>query len=326
MLKRNRHRISQIFRRGLLAAAVSLLLVSCGETESTDQEAYRSYGITCLEKGEYDEAVKAFQRALSVSHSVGEVEIDINMYLARAQYLAGDSEGAIETYSVLIQYNHYAAAYYQRGNLYLAIGETDKALADYDSAVDENRSDYEMYIGIYETLSASGMKDQGLAYLEKASDISGEKGKDHFYKGRIQLLLGNTDEAISLLKTAIEQNYAEANFYLATLYREQGDDTTAQSYLDAYLSSEDVDALALYNAGVTEMSAGDYESAVVFFDAVRKQSETEEVNMQSVLKNLAVAYEKLGDFESAKAILEDYVETYPEDDEASRELTFLETR
>ncbi len=326
MLKQNGHRISQILRRGLLVTAVSLLLVSCGETESTDQEAYRSYGISCLDKGEYDEAVKAFQRALAASHHVGELEIDINMYLARAQYLAGDTEGAVETYTAIINYNDDSAAYLQRGNLYLATGDQEKALADYDSALSEDRGNYELYISIYETLTASDMEEQGKSYLEKASEISGEKGKDHFYKGRIQLILGNQEEAVSLLETAVDQGYVEANFYLATVYRNQGDETTAQSYLDAYLSSEEVDAVALYNAGIVEMTAEDYASAIVFFDAVRKQGEAEGVNMQATLKNLVVAYEKLGDFKNAKAILEDYVKTYPEDDEANRELTFLETR
>ena len=49
-------------------------------------------------------------------------------------------------------------------------------------------------------------------------------------------------------------------------------------------------------------------------------------NKQSVMKSLVIAYEKTADFTSARKVLERYVALYPEDEEAKRELTFLETR
>ena len=42
--------------------------------------------------------------------------------------------------------------------------------------------------------------------------------------------------------------------------------------------------------------------------------------------NCIFAYEKLGDMETAKSLLSEYVKDYPEDEEAAKEAEFLETR
>ena len=42
--------------------------------------------------------------------------------------------------------------------------------------------------------------------------------------------------------------------------------------------------------------------------------------------NMIVAYEKMGDLESAKVLLKEYLEDYPDDEDAKKEIEFLETR
>ena len=49
-------------------------------------------------------------------------------------------------------------------------------------------------------------------------------------------------------------------------------------------------------------------------------------NRQLVMKTLVIAYEQNLDFASALELMTQYVEDYPDDEEAKRELTFLETR
>lgn len=51
---------------------------------------------------------------------VGDEEIDICFYNAKAQYLSGDIDGAIESYTAIIDYNGNADAYYLRGCQYFA--------------------------------------------------------------------------------------------------------------------------------------------------------------------------------------------------------------
>ena len=49
-------------------------------------------------------------------------------------------------------------------------------------------------------------------------------------------------------------------------------------------------------------------------------------NKQILMKTLVIAYEQSGDFAAAKEAMVQYLESYPDDDDAKREFTFLETR
>jgi TolA-binding protein len=48
--------------------------------------------------------------------------------------------------------------------------------------------------------------------------------------------------------------------------------------------------------------------------------------LQSLAFNEVVAYERLGDYAKAKELLTKYMQNYPDDEEAKRELAFLESR
>ena len=44
------------------------MLTGCGsDDKAKDKDAYRQYGINCIENGSYDDAVDAFQKALDLS-------------------------------------------------------------------------------------------------------------------------------------------------------------------------------------------------------------------------------------------------------------------
>ena len=60
------------------------MLTGCGSGDKAkDKDAYRQYGINCIENGSYDDAVDAFQKALDQSvGSVGAEELDICYYKA----------------------------------------------------------------------------------------------------------------------------------------------------------------------------------------------------------------------------------------------------
>lgn len=302
----------------------ALLLVSCGKTENNKELDYRDEGLAYMSEGDYEEAIKSFQKALDNTDEIKETEIDICMYKALALFKSGDPEGAREVYDALIDYKQYAQAYYQRGNLSLYEGDYDSAIADYEAAIEEEPKNYELYIGIYTTLKHYNHPEEAVGYLRTAQDISGEKGKDHYYKGRIALLMGNEEEAVKLLELAIEQGQGEANFYLSEIYRKEGDDEKAGSYLAAYMEGDNVDADALVSTGELEMSEGKYSQSVVFFEAAKSLGNT--TNAQKLDRLLIIAYEKSGNFESAYEAMKEYVASYPNDYKAQEELVFLETR
>lgn len=309
----------------LVLLAMVFILTGCESEKDKNQDAYRQYGINCMENGNYEEAVDAFQKALDQSAgTVGEKEVDICFYKAEAQYLSGDTDGALATYDALIKYNQTAEAYYLRGSLYFMLGQSEDALNDYATAVSKDKNDYELYIGIYESMAAYGMASEGQYYLNEALNIKGDKAYDNMQKGRIYFLLGDSQNAVSLLTKAVEDGSDEANYYLAEVYAAIGDSEKSDACFAAYLDSGIADSVDLCEMGERQMANGDYEHALTYFTAALDMEEVP--NKQVLMKDIVVVYENTGDFASAKEMLESYLELYPSDEEAEKELVFLETR
>ncbi len=321
-------KMKRISNRKLLCIALlfaALTLTACGDSQNTDQEAYRQYGLNCLSEGNYEDAVTAFQMALNQSRgTVGALEIDICFYKAEAQYLNGDYDGALETYSALIDYNSDAEAYFLRGNLYFQQGRTEEALSDFASAVARDKNNYELYIGIYETLAAGDLKEEGQEYLNTALNIRGDKAYDKMEKGRIYLLLGDLENAVAYLKEASEGGNETANFYLGEAYEASGDSEAAESCYQAYLDSGIADSSELCTMGERQLENGNYEYALECFSAALALESVP--NKQTLLKDMVIAYESAGDFASAKSAMQEYLELYPDDEAAQREMIFLKTR
>ena len=305
---------------------ICMTFAACGNSKNMEQQqAYRQYGINCMKKGDYEDALKAFQNALDQSvGGIADTEIDICLYKAKAQFLSGDVEAAKETYKALIDYKGYPEAYYQRGCLYFAIGKNDKAMKDFKAAVREDDDNYELYIGISETLNKYGCTDQAQEYLQKALNIKGSKSHDLMMKGRVYLLLADYDNAIKNLTQAVEKDEKQANFYLAQVYAAKGDEKTSNQFFEEYTKSGVASADDLSAMAQTHINNGDYQTAKQYLEAAVEMKDASD--LASIKKNTIICYEKLGDFGNAKKLMEAYINDYPDDEEAKRDYTFLKTR
>lgn len=306
--------------------ALSLFLCTgCSNEREEKQLEKRLEGITLMENGKYEDALVVFQEALDLSlGEVNEEELDICFYKAEAQYKMGDLESAMATYTAIIDYNENAKAYFLRGNLYYSLGDEENALKDYAAAIEKEKKDYELYIGVYEVLSAHGKDKEAQDYLNQALEISGNSAYDKMQKGRINFLLGEQQTAISLLEEAIKGKEVDAYYYLAEIYSLLGDDKQSQENLNAYMESGEADSYSLFNIANDQLGKGNYDMAI---ECLNTALELESVpNKQIIMKTLVIAYEQNLDFASAKELMAEYVEAYPDDEEAKREYTFLETR
>lgn len=323
-MKNNANKCENIVFYILVLVTVVFFCTGCsGHAE--DQLSHRQKGINLMENGKYEEALVEFQNALDLSlGEIKEEEVDICFYKAEAQYNLGDVEGAMHTYSAIIEFNEDPKAYFLRGNLYYSLGEEEKALDDYASAIENDKKEYELYIGVYEALHAHGKDKEAQEYLNQALEISGNSAYDKMQKGRIHFMLGKTDEAVSLMEEAIKGREDEAYYYLAEIQEAMGNDKEAQENINAYIESDDVDSYNLFHVANDQLEKGNYEMAI---QCLTQALELDSVpNKQMIMKTLVIAYEHNRDFEAAKNLMAEYVESYPDDEEAKREYTFLETR
>lgn len=307
-----------------------LNLAGCGlsrDTEALENEmAYRKLGIAKMEEGAYGEAVQMFQNALDQSFAViGDLEIDICYYKAVAQYRAGDTKGALDTYTALMEYDEEnGMACYLRGTMYLMTDEPKKALADYQEALEREKGNGALYNKIGENLLNTGHAEEAGKILTQALEKEEETAEDFREKGYSYFLLGKYDEARTYLDKAAGMEDTEAIFYLAKLMEVQGNVEQATLLYESYIGENEGDPELLNTMGLNRMGEGNYEQALTFF---RKALEQESpVNLQELRRNEIAALEYLYDFAQARDKMGAYLVDYPEDTAAAREYEFLKSR
>lgn len=137
------------------------------------------------------------------------------------------------------------------------------------------------------------------------------------------------EEAIGVFEEAIEEEQQ-----IGEAYRGIG---IANWELERYQESKDAFLKALehhaektvtiYNfLGNCEMILENPKGALNYYRLGMSAEDCSKELMQEFQYNEIVACEQLGDFESAKVLLEDYLKEYPEDERAIKEAKFLETR
>lgn len=323
---KNKHFRYTIFIVFLLLMAI---LTGCGNRSQEDLDnelAYRKLGILKMQEGDYEEAVKMFQLALDQSLGViDELEIDICYYKAAAQYKAGDTGGAFETYTALIEYDGgNADAFYLRGTLYLEQGQAKKAMADYESALSGDKKRIALYNKIAEKLTAAGYVEEAGVILNRGLKAPVGEAEDYRDKGYAYYLLKEYDSARAYLDKAVNMGDKEAIFYLAKLLEAQGETEQADQLYENYVGVNNEDTETLNALGCSKMKEGNYEQALVFFRrALQNESPANEKELR---RNEIAALEYLLDFEQAREKMKSYLKDYPQDAEALREYEFLKSR
>ena len=303
-------------------------LTGCSNEALENEYAYRQMGINYMNDGDYASAVTAFDTALSQRvGKVTELELDINYYKALAQYESGDTEGALETYSAIIDYKPKEMdAYYLRGCVYADMGNTSGAIEDFDKAISLDGSNYELYIKAAQSLKAAGEESRSTEYVNAVVEgcEGSEDSENLFYLGEAYIQLGMYDKAYETLATPAGAGDIDSAILLADISGEISADIDVTEYFDTYLEENPEDADALLKMGEALINCGSYSLAAHYLElALEVDGAT---NTKAVLRSLVAAYEYSGKFKKAYKYAKAYVNNYPEDDEMEREKTFLSTR
>ena len=286
---------------------------------------YRGLGIAHMGLGEYDKAVDDFMNSLKGSNGlVGKLDYDINYYMALAQFKSGDLDAALDTYNAILGLDDkQAEAHYLRGRIELLKNDKTSALADFDRAVELKSSDYDLYISIYEALDDAGDKQDGENYINMALQKNGKM--TDYQSGLFSYYLGKYDEARQSLEAARKSDESDKLIlYLGRSYEALGDMNYAATLYREYLE-KDPDSACIYNEeGLMYLKQEEYMKALTAFE--NGMALNDPSYNQSLMFNEAVTYEYLLDFKKASVLMKEYIEKYPDDEEAQREYIFLSTR
>ncbi len=286
----------------------------------------RGRGIALLGLTDYEEAADEFLLALSESDGiVRDVDFDINYYLADAYVGMGEIEKAEETYTSIINLKKESRAYYLRGRIRLELGSFTLAREDFDEAVSLSPGDIGMVVRIYQILEKYNYRSAGEEYLNDALERNG-RGLSSLDRGKIYYYLGEYQQAATALEEArsSDGSDSEASLYLGRSYEAVGEYNYASNVYESFLARNPKDSAVYNQLAVCRMAMGDYEGALESIQAGMQTGET--ANLRSLSFNEIVAYEYLGEFKKAGALINSYLSSYPDDEEAQREQKFLSTR
>lgn len=316
--------VQDFMEEGSYEEAAQLLASEIEEGEDT-QENYRLLGICYMGMGEYENAEEAFLSALGKAGIIpGEMEYDINYYLGSCYYKLEQYEESLQVYDAILALKPKDSdALEMRGVVRMQLGDTEGMMDDFNKAIELDSSNYDRMIEIYEVLSFGGYEEEGQLVLTQA--LEANTGDMSYYDlGRISYYAGDYDTA----RTALEQLQDNSDYrvvlMLGKTYEALGDFNYATNVYETYLMQDSSQAEVYNQLGLCYMSMENYEEALSAFE---NGLETGDESMaQSLMFNEIVAYEYLGDFETAADCMEEYIEKYPGDETAAREYIFLSTR
>lgn len=287
-------------------------------------EAYRCEGIAYLKMQDYEHAVTLLQKSLEELDFKDEAfEKDVNYYLGAAYVGGGQIQEAIELYTSLIGKHGDAAAYFQRGRLYLDQQEEQKASEDFGKSLEKDDS-YENYINVYLVYAEKNRGADGAGFLERAVDKSPEDAESQYQQGRIYYYLEEYDRAKEVLTKSVNGGNQDAVLLLGNIYLETSDSANARALYQNYLEEHKDSAKAYNGLALCDIADGNYDSAMMNIQHGLESNDAGE--MENLLFNEIVVYEKKLDFETAKQRMTAFLEKYPDNEAAVRENVFLQSR
>ena len=288
-------------------------------------QSYRGSGIVKLRTGDYQGAIDDLTNALNDEKTGKSDRKDLLEYRAAAELKAELYDQAMADCQTLAEdYSLNANDYYLTGCVALAMDSYDEASSNFSEAYGSD-STYEMAIQIYEAYLGQDMEADGTRYLEAALKTEAKTADDYCERGKVYYYMDDYENARTELTTAADKGSTEATLILGMVYMAQGDTSNARSFYQQYIDADGDDPAKGYNGlALCDISDGDYDSALQNISQGLGDATSDE--MRDLLFNEIVVYEKKLDFATALTKAQEYVDMFPEDSAAKKELAFLKTR
>lgn len=296
--------------------------------------AFRGEGIASLRMGNYQEAIDSFANALNTGKISKSLEKDILCYKVTAQLYAGLYQEAMADCQALAQgYGMDEDVYFLTGKTALSMDAYDEAARNFEQAFGQD-STYARAIQIYQAYLDKDMEADGTRYLEAALSGQAKTAEDHCDRGRVYYYMEDYVNAKEELTLASNSGNTEAFLLLGMVYMSQKDISNSRVMYQEYVeravgggekAGSSYSAAKGYNGlALCDMAEGNYDSALENISSGISAAKGEE--LQSLLFNEIVIYEKKLDFATALLKVQSYLEMYPGDEEGEKELAFLKTR
>jgi tetratricopeptide (TPR) repeat protein len=228
---------------------------------------YDNLGNALLQKGQVDEALEQFQKALEINHH----DVDAHSNLGAALFQKGQVDDAVAHYKKALEINpNYAQANYNLGLALFQKGQVDDAVAQYKKAVKINPYYPEAHNNLGNALLQEGQVDEALEQFQKALEINPDYVDAHSNLGITLFRKGQVDDAVAQYKKALEINpdYVNAHYNLANALFQKGQLDEAVAQFQKAVEIKPTSFTIRYNLGSALFQKGQLDEAITQFQEV----------------------------------------------------------
>ena len=171
----------------------------------------------------------------------------------------GQLDKAIGEYQRAVQLRpDFAQAYNNLGWIYKLQGDLDKAIKAFETAVRSDPSYVRAQVNLGWALGDKGRYDQAIRVLEHAIEGSPEEASAHFYLGWVHEQRGRLDKAIPAYREAarIDPTYAEAHLHLGWICQQKALYSQSVAAFQAAVRAKPNHAEAYYYLGMAYKESG----------------------------------------------------------------------
>lgn len=161
---------------------------------------YHSRGLAYLRKEQFKEAIEDFNNAIKINSKKPEVYNSLGL----AYSMMNKYDAAMQYYDKAIELNSKSAAYYQnRGSTYSKMQDYNKALEDFSKAIALDPKSTGPYIGRGVVYKNKQMFNDALGEFNSVLDMYPGNYLATFHKACVFSLMNKVDEACKLLESAV---------------------------------------------------------------------------------------------------------------------------
>ena len=237
--------------------------------DTTQSKYFSAIGDLLFDKKDISGSVKWFQKAISIDPNDEMAHLKIaNIFLFSKEY----PKAFAEINTVLRQNVYNAEAYFLKGMCYKDMGEMDRAISSFQTAV---QTDPKLYDGFMQLgLIYIKRKDPlAIQYLDNAINADSFRMEAHYAKTMFYQNQEQFEEAKKVLRRAIliDHDYVVGHYNMGWIYLQQDSNAKARKEFERVIALEPDNAKAYYNKGYanellgdTAQAISDYEQALIF--------------------------------------------------------------
>lgn len=237
--------------------------------DTTQALYYSTVGDLLFDKKDISGSIKWFQKAISINPN----DEIAHLKVAQILFYTEEYPKAFAQINLVLKQNvHNAEAYFLKALCYREMGELDKAISNFQTAVQKEPKYYDafMQLGLLYTKRKDPL---ALQYFDNAIRVDSMNTEAHYAKAMFFQGQGKFEKAKEIFKEALISmpDYAEAHYNMGFMLLKQDSMAKALREFERVLSTQPDNAKAYFNKGLCNEGLGnykkakeDYEQALVF--------------------------------------------------------------